>query len=115
VRDDGDDKCNAVNYLNMVAREETSASLSNLGKSWNHWRSTLKPAACSLSNRSRYQLIRIQYYHTDGHSLPGTAQCLRSNVNEGLVQQGPDSIITMPPTKERIVIDEALIGSCKAD
>ena len=60
-------------------------------------------------------LKRIQYSHSDGRSVPETAQCIHTPAKQGLSYPGPDTSISLPPTPERITIDEALISSCMAD
>lgn len=111
-------RSDAVNYLNMVSHEE------NVGFTFQA-RQILEPLALNakLGGISLFTLLigraitlkRIQYFHSDGRSVPETAQCIHTPAKQGLSYPGPDTSISLPPTLERITIDEALISSCMAD
>jgi len=111
-------RSDAANYLNMICREE------NVNFTFQA-RQILEPLALNakIGGIAVFTLIigraitlkRIQYYRSDGHSIPDSAECARMALKEGLVCPGPDTAITLPPTPDRLTIDEALIGTCMAD
>jgi len=111
-------RSDAANYLNMVSQEET------VGFTFQA-RQILEPLALNtkIGGIAVFTLLlgraitlkRIQYYHTEGHTLPDTAHCVQVPAKEGVSYPGPDIVITLPPTPERLMIDEAMISSCMAD
>ena len=111
-------RSDAANYLNMVSQEE------NVGFTFQA-RQILEPLALNtkvggiavftlLLGRA-ITLKRIQYYRAEGHILPDAAHCVQVPAKAGVSYPGPDTVITLPPTPERLVIDEAMISSCMAD
>jgi len=111
-------RSDAANYLNMVCREENVCFTFQA-------RQILEPLALNakIGGIAVFTLIigraitlkRIQYYRSDGRSIPDSAECARMAIKEGLVYPGPDAAITLPPTPERLTIDEALVSACMAD
>lgn len=111
-------RCDAANYLNMVCREENVSFTFQA-------RQILEPLALNakIGGIAVFTLLigrvitlkRIQYFRSDGRSLPDTAECARTSIKGGLVYPGPDTAITLPLTPERLLIDEALVSSCMAD
>lgn len=111
-------RSDAANYLNMVTREE------NVGFTFQA-RQILEPLALNakFGGISLFTLLigraitlkRIQYFRSDGRSIPESAQCVHTPAKEGLSYPGPDTVISLPSTPERITIDEALVCSCMAD
>jgi hypothetical protein len=111
-------RSDAANYLNMVCREENVCFTFQA-------RQILEPLALNakIGGIAVFTLIigraitlkRIQYYRSEGRSIPDSAECARMAIKEGLVYPGPDAAITLPPTPERLTIDEALVSACMAD
>lgn len=60
-------------------------------------------------------LARVHYYRAPGHTMPETAKCIRSEVQDEGSYPGAKLIITLPITPEPIRIDEQIVSQMMAE
>lgn len=111
-------RSDAGNYIEMVAREENVrfsypaqqaliTTALNLGIGGINAFTTIIGRCITLA--------RVQYYNSDGHSIPDKTKCIRTEIPGDKAYPGAKLILTLPTTPEPIQITEQMVSEMQSE